>query len=92
MTSCDHRSEHSRRSAATGRPSDAMFLFFFFHFSPKGRTVLVRIVEEAVSRPAWCAPSDRIARKRESGQEVSHGSPGPSTLGGCKGGPAQQVC
>lgn len=49
MMGCDHKSEHSRRSAATGRPSDATFLFFFFHFSPKGRTVLEHIVEEAVS-------------------------------------------
>lgn len=49
MRGCDHKSEHSRRSATTGRPYDAMFLFFFFHFSPKGRTVLEHIVEEAVS-------------------------------------------
>lgn len=44
---CDHKSEHRRRSAATGRPSDAMFLFF--PLSPKGRTVLKHIAEEAVS-------------------------------------------
>ena len=44
---CDHQSEHRRRSAATGRPSDAMFLFF--PLSPKGRTVLKHIAEEAVS-------------------------------------------
>lgn len=37
MMGCDHKSEHRRRSAAMGRPADAMFLFF--PLSPKGRTV-----------------------------------------------------
>ena len=65
-------------------------MFLFFPLSPKGRTVLKHIAEEAVSGLLGVLQAAELQGSvRVGGGSVM--APGPSSLAGSKGGPAQQV-